>query len=518
MIEIGDTSEEIEFVPVKRSPLKEAVSPSKKKRKLDSPIKLNQSNLDDGSLCSICLDNFNCSGEHRTVALKCGHLYGNSCISTWVKDNKNCPSCKSKSSNRDFRFIYATKVQIVDNSREVELELQLQKVEQEKRDIQATSSQNAMTIALQKRQIKELTREIERLKSMQLMRSNSNDLSCKLSLRAGRMYLEKSIEFKDNADCRIIKFMPKIKKLIISQKAVATSLFTGYGVRFVDVNSHRCEKFINTSSKQIIDLCFDPSETYLATASREPVCKVYNILSSQSIAVLSPTSLSPIWSCSFNKNRENQIFLGAQDGSLHMYDFKKQAEVLQIQSSLDNKTPVKLILSMLKNDSFISGGFFVIHLRGIYFYEYKDSSFEVNKLNYEDSIVTASYDDRTELLLLSTSIDDKMMYILMKLIKVDEVPVLQESYRFYTNQTGVPFITRPALIKVNDSFIVASYSNESRDIQLYTPEVGKLHQIVMQNPILDACSIYSTDNNASTSFAALSSTRCRIFKINLEYG
>lgn len=453
------------------------------------------------------------------MALKCGHLYGKSCIETWIKDNKNCPNCKSKASNRDFRFIYATKVQIVDNSREVELELQLQKVEQEKRDMQAMSSQNVMTIALQKRQIKDLTREIERLKSMQLARSNSGDFSSKQHiLRAGRMYLEKSIEFKDNADCRIIKFMPKSKKLIISQKAVATSLFTGYGVRFVDINSHKCEKFINTSSKQIIDLCFDPSESYLATTSREPICKVYNILSSQSIAILAPTSASPIWSCSFNKNRENQIFLGAQDGSLHMYDYKKSAEVLQIQSSLDNKTPVKLIISMLKNDAFTSGGFFVIHLRGIYFYEYKDSSFEVNKLNYEDSIVTASYDDRTELLLLSTPTDDKMMYILMKLIKVDEIPVLQESYRFYTNQTGVPFITRPAQIKVNNSFIVASYSNESRDIQLYTPEVGKLHSIVMQNPVLDACSIYSTDNSPSTSFAALSSTKCRIFKINLEYG
>ena len=312
--------------------------------------------------------------------------------------------------------------------------------------------------------------------------------------------------------------MPKSKKLIISQKAVASSLFTGYGVRFVDASFHRCEKFINTSSKQIIDLCFDSSETFLATASRDPVCKVYNINTSQVIAVLTPASSSPIWSCSFNKNRENQIFLGAQDGSLHMYDFKKPSEVLQIQSSLDNKTPVKIILSMNKSDTFQFGGFFVIHLRGLYFYEYKESNFEVTKLNYEDSIVTASYDDRTELLFLSTPTEDKITHILMKLIKVDEVPVLQENYRFNTNQTGVPFITRPAQIKVNDSFIVASYSNESRDIQLFTPDAGKLHTMVMQNPVLDACSIYNTDNSASTSFAALCSTKCRIFKINLEYG
>lgn len=37
---------------------------------------------DDGLTCSICLDSWEWEGkaEHRLVALKCGHLFGNSCI------------------------------------------------------------------------------------------------------------------------------------------------------------------------------------------------------------------------------------------------------------------------------------------------------------------------------------------------------------------------------------------------------------------------------------------------------
>lgn len=35
---------------------------------------------DDGLTCSICLDSWECGAEHRLVALKCGHLFGESCI------------------------------------------------------------------------------------------------------------------------------------------------------------------------------------------------------------------------------------------------------------------------------------------------------------------------------------------------------------------------------------------------------------------------------------------------------
>lgn len=35
---------------------------------------------DDGSTCSICLDTWESSAAHRLVSMKCGHLFGESCI------------------------------------------------------------------------------------------------------------------------------------------------------------------------------------------------------------------------------------------------------------------------------------------------------------------------------------------------------------------------------------------------------------------------------------------------------
>lgn len=35
---------------------------------------------DDGLTCPICMDTWNFEGTHRLVSLKCGHLFGESCV------------------------------------------------------------------------------------------------------------------------------------------------------------------------------------------------------------------------------------------------------------------------------------------------------------------------------------------------------------------------------------------------------------------------------------------------------
>lgn len=45
------------------------------------PKSLNDSDeFDDGTICPICLDSWEISGPHRITSLKCGHLFGTSCI------------------------------------------------------------------------------------------------------------------------------------------------------------------------------------------------------------------------------------------------------------------------------------------------------------------------------------------------------------------------------------------------------------------------------------------------------
>lgn len=466
-------------------------------------------------MCNICFDNFHSTGPHRIVALKCGHIFGQSCINTWVKEQKNCPQCKSKTTNRDFRPIFASKIQVADNAREMELEMQIQRIERERNELAVTNLQNSTTIALQRRQIKELQEEIKRLTNLTLMRKNSGT-SCIQVIKGGRMFLEKNVDFRENSECRLINFMQRNKKILISQKAVGTTLFSGYGLRFLDAVTHRCEKFINTSMKTIDDFTFDNTESLIMSASKESTCKIYNISSCQSVASISNPDNVPIWCCSFGI-RDHQVVLGAQNGSAIIYDTRRSTEVLQTLTSLNNKSPVKYIIVMKSNEAFPFGGFFVIQLRGIYFYEYT-SNMELaqTKLNFDFSIFTASYDEKTEMLLISSVTIEQSFRVLMRLIKEDGIPMLQEVYKFHSNQmsNSIPVFTRPAQIKVPDGFIVATYADQSKELQTYTPSIGRFHSINMQNVISDICPIY---NDNSISFAALSSTKCRVYKVNLEY-
>ncbi|KAG5684803.1 hypothetical protein PVAND_014016 [Polypedilum vanderplanki] len=492
-------------------PIPDVVSPSKKKRKLESPMKLPNLNLieDDGSICSICLDNFHSSGPHRLISLSCGHLYGESCITTWLKDQKNCPQCKKKASAREFRPIFATRIQIIDNSREMELELKIQKLENDKRNLILTNESDKLTIAVQKRQITDLKKELECLKKLALPRNNLGT-ECIQTIRSGRMYLDKNIDFKENSECRAIKFMSKAKKLVLSQKIVGTTLWSGYGVRFIDAVTYKGERFLNVSAKPVIDLSFDMTDSFISCCSRESMCKVFNCNTGQNIATMSTNV--PIWSCSFNKNLENQVLLGGQDGHVYVYDLKRPIEPLIAVTSLGSKTPVKFILSINKTENFPFGGFFIIHVRGLYLYECQaDLDFKVTKLNFEDSIVSASYDNKTEMILISTPGEDQTTHILMRLIKADEVPVLQEIYRIHSNQG---LTSRPTQIKVPDGFVVTSYSN--REIQVHTPSIGRVHSVPMPSLVNDFCAIYN-DSISPPTFAALSSNKCRIYKVNLEY-
>ncbi|KAH8353283.1 hypothetical protein KR084_010123, partial [Drosophila pseudotakahashii] len=56
--------------------------------------------------CSVCLSPWEAEGAHRMVSLKCGHLFGDSCIRRHLERVSNCPLCKQLVRNRDIRFIF----------------------------------------------------------------------------------------------------------------------------------------------------------------------------------------------------------------------------------------------------------------------------------------------------------------------------------------------------------------------------------------------------------------------------
>ncbi|KAJ2745852.1 RING finger and WD repeat domain-containing protein 3 [Coemansia sp. BCRC 34301] len=89
---------------------------------------------EESSTCPICFEGWTASGGHRLASLKCGHLFGRSCIRKWLSQSqkaqqgqrtngggKCCPECKQVATVRDIRVLFARSVTAVDGARVEEL-------------------------------------------------------------------------------------------------------------------------------------------------------------------------------------------------------------------------------------------------------------------------------------------------------------------------------------------------------------------------------------------------------------
>lgn len=467
------------------------------------------------------MDVYEAAGEHRIASLKCGHIFGESCIRRWIQCSappKTCPQCKTKASARDIRYIYASKIRALDNSREQELQLQIQQLIQEKSRLISDNSCNSMMITVQKAEIRKLKDELEMIRHSVAAETGRATAGIR-TIKTGKMYFEKNLDFKENLQSRFLKYLTRNKKIIVAQKSSGTALFPGFGVKIIDFTTYRQEKFINTNNKPLNDFSFDSNESCFITASKEATCKMYNFTTNSSVQQFTPHTV-PVWACAFDQERPYSLYVGAQNGTTYIYDIRQPGEVSKELVPLENHSPVKFTIPMKRTESFPNGGLFVVHVRGIYFYEMLLGEYASTTLNFNEPIMMASYDDRTEMLLITKSpsgqgVEFKQTrHILMRLVKEEGFPVLQEIYSFNGSHSALPSPNRPSQIKVPDGCIVVNYLEDSKMLQARTSSVGLLHEVSVSDPISDICPIY-LDHNFY--FGALSQSRCRLFKVNLGY-
>jgi len=82
---------------------------------------------DEDQLCPICFDSWKGTGNHRIVSLKCGHLFGKSCVERWVRQNKKCPKCNTANKLSDIRQLFAPTIKVKEAPQEERLLAELKK-------------------------------------------------------------------------------------------------------------------------------------------------------------------------------------------------------------------------------------------------------------------------------------------------------------------------------------------------------------------------------------------------------
>jgi len=154
------------------------------------------SNVDDATTCPICLESWTSSGSHRVCCLKCGHLFGKSCIERWLmKSSRKCPTCNAISKKQDIRFLYATKISVVD-SQELEFTLkQLKKEQRERSKLETEKSKALLEYKILKDQYQLLQRDFSDLQRIlcEQFKVSNRDLSGLCESKIGCQHEKHSI-------------------------------------------------------------------------------------------------------------------------------------------------------------------------------------------------------------------------------------------------------------------------------------------------------------------------------------
>jgi hypothetical protein len=338
---------------------------------------------------------------------------------------------------------------------------QLKQFQESYNNLKRENDYNLMLIASHRAEIGRLKEENARLLST-LQNSTERTTAGIRQITGCKFYLEKNLDFKENLDSRLMKFLTRQNKILISQKS--SGMFPGYGMKFVDFQYFRPEKFVNTSSKIINEFCVDSNEQFLVTTQKEPHCKMFSLKSNETLSTFRSPSSIPFWSCCFDIERPHCLLLGGQNGNLSKFDTRNTSEAYEEHLNQQLMSPIKYIIAMKGNQIFPRGGYFVVYVRGLSFHE-EGSSRSTTLLT--EAITHLTYDEKTEMILITKSpmgsgINFRPTRIfLMKLMRdtddPNSIPFLQPVHDFAGSTSSMPSFSRPTQIKVADGVILASY-------------------------------------------------------------
>lgn len=467
--------------------------------------------------CPICLDYWELHGDHRPVCLKCGHIFGESCIRRWLREcsanQKLCPQCKSKATPREIRHLYMRKMVVLDNSEAVRLHKELEESQAMTTRIQGQLQMANLRIELQEKMMKNLQEQVTKAN---LAPSQQQQLPPPRINVAKKLFLEKNIEVSNQAGCRVMQFGP-IKRVLLASSKSIVNMFNGYGVRNIDLESFKPTNYLHVSTSPIRDIAFDRNEDVLATATSERTVRLFSVGNRTQIDSFAPSETSMIWSCNFDTTKPKIVYLGSQNGSIFSYDTRNTRSFLKEYLTPSDCAPVVSIRSVPHSDRFPFGGFLVCKLVSCFFFEYNSTGETTStKLNVDGPFSSMSYDITSNRVLISTrpnASNSHVRHILAELVKLSAGMVaLQPISTFYGSRMQST-MSRSCQVSMTEDVIVAAYNEDTKSLQTWSVNThgDRLQTLTVEDKILDVCPLYL---NANTYLGALTEKKCRIYKFS----
>ncbi|XP_017386042.1 E3 ubiquitin-protein ligase RFWD3 isoform X1 [Cebus imitator] len=294
---------------------------------------------EEGDTCTICLEQWTNAGDHRLSALRCGHLFGYRCISTWLKGQvRKCPQCNKKAKHSDIVVLYARTLRALDTSEQEHMKSSLLKEQMLRKQAELESAQCRLQLQVL---TDECTRLQSRVKDLQRLMSHQNQnlkqpmgsQACVLSGLPSsqgqhKYHFQKTFTISQAGNCRTMAYCDALSCLVISQPSPQASFLPGFGVKMLSTANMKSSQYIPMHGKQIRGLAFNScSRGLLLSASLDNTVKLTSL--ETNTVVQTYNAGRPVWSCCWCLDENNYMYAGLANGSILVYDMRNTSSHVQ---------------------------------------------------------------------------------------------------------------------------------------------------------------------------------------------
>uniref|UniRef100_A0A3P9K4V0 RING-type E3 ubiquitin transferase n=1 Tax=Oryzias latipes TaxID=8090 RepID=A0A3P9K4V0_ORYLA len=355
----------------------------------------------EGDTCTICFESWTTAGEHRLSALRCGHLFGYTCIHRWLKAQGSaakCPQCNKKAKRSDIVLLYAPKLRALDNSEQESLKKSLEQEQSLRRKAELESAQYKLKLQVVTTKYGHAQQELQELRALiaQTGRSSapsstssSSSASLPFSLsqrvdgsRAAQYSFSKAVLVSQAGGCRVLAYCDPLSCLLASQPSPHSTLVPGCGVKKLSVVNMKTSQYVPIHSKQIRGLSFNTrNDSLLLSAALDNTIKLTSLLTNT--VVQTYNAGKPVWSCCWCLDNSNYIYAGLSNGSVLLYDTRDTSTHVQELLPACSRCPVASLCYVPRaaSTSFPCGGLIAGSLEGGCFWE------QVNEATYRPHVL-----------------------------------------------------------------------------------------------------------------------------------
>ncbi|XP_027554089.1 E3 ubiquitin-protein ligase RFWD3 isoform X2 [Neopelma chrysocephalum] len=364
--------EEAEVQQKQRTPLEE-VEPSVPAARLDE---------EEGDTCAICFEQWTNAGEHRLSALRCGHLFGYTCIERWLKGQAGkCPQCNKKAKRSDIVVLYARTLKALDTSEQERMRSSLEKEKMLRRQAELESAQSRLQLQVLTDECSKLRRQVQELKALVAQHNVSTSqqpgssrpclpgsLPCSQSQR--KYHLEKVFLVSQAGNCRVMAYCDSMSCLVVSQPSPQSTFIPGCGVKMMSLANLKSSQYVPIHSKQIRGLAFGTrADGLLLSAALDGTLKLTSLATNT--VVQTYNAGRPVWSCCWCLDDTNYVYAGLVNGSIMIYDLRDTNSHVQELVPQKSRCPMVSLsyLPRMASAALPYGGILAGTLEGACFWE-----------------------------------------------------------------------------------------------------------------------------------------------------